>query len=272
MQAPGYARASATRPGRSRAIWASWPSGRHEPAQGRQGGQQGHRGRSRQRWRHGRWGPAQGRFRGSRACASEWTKGRPEAAGSPNWRTWISNTGLPLGGLSSGLEKSAGAAEHAGKSSSGLRSALGSAAGPLAAVGVGLLVGGGYAVHLAEGMETADASIAGAAGTSVGAAKQIGDAFLSTAGKSEILVSEMAKAFAGVAGQLKATEGHALYAGESLKFMTAAGQISPTATQDQLGLYHGNRQPNCCRTFQLHPQGCCTRRRRALLGLQRRPA
>jgi Phage-related minor tail protein len=144
----------------------------------------------------------------------------------------ISNTGLPLGGLSSGLDKSAKAAEGAEKSTGGFAESLGGAAGPLAAVGVAAVVGAGYAIHLAEGMETADASIAGAAGTSVGAAKKIGDSFLNM--KGEFSGEEIAAAFAEVAGELKSTEGHALSTAEADQVMAAATDLA-TAKQISLG-------------------------------------
>ena len=146
----------------------------------------------------------------------------------------ISNTGVPLGGLSKNLEKSASAAEHAGKSSSGFVESLGGAAGPLAATGVVLGIAGVAAIKLGEGMESSEAKIAGAAGTSVASAKKIGDALLDTAGKSEFSGNEMASAFAEVAGQLKATEGHALSAGEATKVMAAASNLAE-AKQISLG-------------------------------------
>ena len=119
----------------------------------------------------------------------------------------------------------------------------GNAAGAALSSGVkkGLLVVGAAAVgaaasavHLAESMQSADASIAAASGTSVKSATAIGNAFLDTAGKSEFSGEQMAKAYAGVAGQLKATEGHALNAAQASKVMAAADDLA-TAKQIDLG-------------------------------------
>jgi Phage-related minor tail protein len=144
----------------------------------------------------------------------------------------ISTAGLPLGGFSAGLEKSAGAAEHAEKSTGGFAESLGGAAGPLAAVGVAAVVGAGYAVHLAEGMESADTAIATAAGTTEGAAKKIGDSFLKM--KGEFSGEEIAAAYAEVAGQLKSAEGHVLSTAEADKVMAATTALAE-AKQISLG-------------------------------------
>jgi hypothetical protein len=147
----------------------------------------------------------------------------------------ISNTGLPLGGLSMGLEKSAGAAEHLDEKSSGLMGTLDKVGGvALVGVGVGLAATAAESVHLAEGMQTADASIANSAGISTKAATEIGNAFLGTAFKSTFSGKEMAKVYGEVAGQLTATEGHALSTGEAFKVMSAASHLAE-ATQSSLG-------------------------------------
>lgn len=147
----------------------------------------------------------------------------------------VSNTGLPLGGLSSGLEKAGSAAEKADHSSGGLWNTLDKVGG-VALVGVAAGFAGAAAegIHLAEGMQTADAAIASAAGISTKAAKEIGDSFLNTAGKSTFSGEEMAKAFASVAGQLKATEGRALTAAQATKVMSSASDLAE-AKQISLG-------------------------------------
>ncbi len=147
----------------------------------------------------------------------------------------IENTGLPLGGLSSGLEKAGDAAEHAGSKSEGFASSLDHMGGiALAGVAGGLLVVAAAGVDVGEKMQSADAQIASSAGITVASADKIGSAFLGTAGKSEFSGVAMANAFAGVAGQLKSTEGHALDAGDALKVMSAAGDLA-TAKQIDLG-------------------------------------
>src|SRR6185437_15520266 len=120
----------------------------------------------------------------------------------------------------------------------------GNAAGAALSSGVkkGLLVVGAAAVgaaasavHLAESMQSADASIAAASDTSVKSATAIGNAFLDTAGKSEFSGEQMATAFATVAGQLKETEGHALDAAQASQFMGAADDLA-TAKKIDLGV------------------------------------
>ena len=147
----------------------------------------------------------------------------------------VSNTGLPLGGLSTKLDNAGSAMGRADSRAGGLGQKLDHLGGvALLGVGAAAVVVGAATVKMAEGMQTADASIASAEGTSVKFAKGVGDAFLSTAGKSEFSGKEMAAAFAPVAGQLKATEGHVLSAGESLKVMTAASNLAE-AKQISLG-------------------------------------
>lgn len=147
----------------------------------------------------------------------------------------LESTGLPLGALSHGFEKAGDAAEHAGTKSSGLVGSLEKVGGVATAglLGAGAAVAG-IGVHLAEGMQKADAAIAGATGTSIASAKTIGDAFLGTAGKSEFSGQEIAAAYAQVAGQLKTTEGHALSTADAMKVMTAADDLA-TAKQIDLG-------------------------------------
>jgi hypothetical protein len=147
----------------------------------------------------------------------------------------ISNTGLPLGSLSSGLEKAGKAADEAGEHSSGLAGTLEHLGGValIGVAGAAAVVGAG-AVDMGEKMQSADAAIAAASGSTVASAAKVGDAFLTTAGKSEFSGQAQAKAFAGVAGQLKSTEGHALDAGQAMSVMTAAGDLA-TAKQIDLG-------------------------------------
>lgn len=146
----------------------------------------------------------------------------------------ISNTGLPLGGLSTGLEKAGVAAEDSGGKAEGFGQKL-SHVGGIAAAGLagGLLVAGAAAVDVGEKMQSADAAIAAASGTSTKAASAIGTAFEGTAFKSEFSSVEMAKAFASVAGQLKATQGSALNSSQAMSVMTASSDL---ATAKQIDL------------------------------------
>jgi hypothetical protein len=145
------------------------------------------------------------------------------------------NTGLPVGGLSGKLNEAGQSLQDADHKSTSLNESL-EHLGGVALLGVAgaAAVVGVVGVHLAEGMQTADASIAGAEGTSTSFARSVGDGFLDMAGKSEFSGETIAKAFAEVAGELKSTEGHALSTGESYKFMSAAGALAE-AKQIQIG-------------------------------------
>ena len=149
--------------------------------------------------------------------------------------TLVENTGLPLGGLSKGLDKAGQAADSASSKSGGLMGTLDKLGG-VALIGVAAGFAGAAAegLHLATGMQTADAQIAAVSGTSVASAKKIGDAFLGTMGSTEFSGLAMAQAFGQVAGQLKATEGHALSTASASKFMAAASDLA-TAKQIDLG-------------------------------------
>lgn len=81
-------------------------------------------------------------------------------------------------------------------------------------------------VHLATGLQAADAQIASHENISVAAANNIGKAFLSTAGTVPFSANELAASFAPVSGQLEQIEGHALTAGQTLKFMSATGDLA----------------------------------------------
>jgi hypothetical protein len=147
----------------------------------------------------------------------------------------ISNTGLPLGGLTSGLEKAGDAAGHADSKSAGLVGMLDKVGGvALAGAAVGLVAVAAAGVDVGEKLQGADHAIAAASGTTVASAAKIGNAFVDTAGKSEFSGVAMAKAFAGVAGQLKTTEGHALDAKQALDVMNASDDLA-TAKQLDLG-------------------------------------
>lgn len=91
------------------------------------------------------------------------------------------------------------------------------------------------AIKLGVSFDKSMASIAGSAGIPIAAARRIGQAFLDTAGKSVFSGNEMAAAFAPVAGQLKLTEGHALDAAQSLRFMTAAGDLAEASQTSLTG-------------------------------------
>lgn len=138
----------------------------------------------------------------------------------------LSAVGVPIGGFQHKVEGTGKALEDAGKSGSGLVSAIGDIPSPVAIGGAALLAAGGYAIHLAAGMQKAEAAIKGATDQAPGEIKKIGAAFLDTAGKSTFSGQEMAEAFAPVSAQLEQTQGHALKAGEALEFMTSAGDLA----------------------------------------------
>ncbi len=139
----------------------------------------------------------------------------------------IENTGLPLGGLSTGLEKAGDAAKDADSKSSGLAGTLDKVGGvALAGVAGGLAVTAAAAVDVGEKMNAAETAIAQSSGTSVAAAQKIGGAFLDTAFKSRFSAVELSTAFAGVAGELKAMQGHALDSKQALQVMSAAGDLA----------------------------------------------
>ena len=146
----------------------------------------------------------------------------------------ISNTGLPLGPLSDGLEKSSDATKDLDSSSGSLFNTM-SGVGKVAFLG--LAVAGAAAaaegIHLAMSMQSADAAIAVASGTSTKAATDIGNAFLATAGKSEFSGIEMANAFGQVAGQLKSAQGSALSTTQAMQVMNATSDL---ATAKQISL------------------------------------
>jgi phage-related protein len=147
----------------------------------------------------------------------------------------ISNTGLPLGGLSSKVDNAGKAMQDADGKVSGFSGTLSHLGGyALLGVGAGFAVAAVAGIKLAESMQTAEVSIANASGTGVNAAKAIGDAFLGTAFKSTFSGLEMAKAYAVVAAQLKSTEGHALSTGDAMKVMSAASDLAE-AKQIDLG-------------------------------------
>lgn len=147
----------------------------------------------------------------------------------------IGATGLPLEHFKEGFEKAGEAAEESGHKVGGLGSTLGHVA-TIASVGVAAAFGGMAleGVHLAEGMQQADAAIASASDTSVAAATKIGNAMLGTEFTSEFTGQKLAAAYAGVAGQLKATEGHALDTAQAMQVMSAADDLT-TAKQAALG-------------------------------------
>ena len=102
----------------------------------------------------------------------------------------------------------------------------------LLAGGAGLAAVGVEAVKLGVAFETAGAKIQGSTGQSAASIKKLTDAFAGTAGKFEVSGQEMESAYAGVAGQLKLTEGHALGAGEALKFESSAAELSTAAHEN----------------------------------------
>ena len=142
----------------------------------------------------------------------------------------VSNTGLPLGGLSSKLDETGKSLQGADSKASGLGGTLSHVGGyALLGVAAGFGVAAVAGIKMAEGMQTADASIKSATGSSMRSAEAIGNAFLGTAFKSVYGGKELTTAYAGVAGQLKETVGHVLSTGEAFHVMTAAQNLAEGA-------------------------------------------
>lgn len=95
--------------------------------------------------------------------------------------------------------------------------------------GAALAAGAVEAVKLGNSYEQAAAKIEGATGQSVAQTKKLTDAFTGTAGHFMESGQAMESAYGGVAGQLKLLTGHALGAGEALKFQTAATELNEAA-------------------------------------------
>lgn len=112
---------------------------------------------------------------------------------------------------------------------------LSTVGGTLVGVGVvGLAAVAAESVHLATGLQAADAQIASHENISVSAANNIGKAFISTAGTVPFSANLLASSFAPVSGQLDQINGKALTVSQSLKFMSETGQLAE-ATNSDLG-------------------------------------
>jgi murein DD-endopeptidase MepM/ murein hydrolase activator NlpD len=139
----------------------------------------------------------------------------------------IESTGLPLGALTKRLDEAGKALTDTSGKSGGLGTALDKLGGvALAGVAAGAIAAGAAGVKLAGDMQVSERAISSATGQSVKYGEEVGNAFLSTAGKSRFSGQEMAEAFKPVAAQLQETQGRALSAAESLKFMAAAGDLA----------------------------------------------
>lgn len=89
-------------------------------------------------------------------------------------------------------------------------------------------------VDAATAYQTSTAKIAASGNMSMAAAKRITTAFLSTAGKTTMAAQTIADAYSQVVGVLGFTAGHALSAGQALKFMTTQAELAE-ATGTSLG-------------------------------------
>lgn len=90
----------------------------------------------------------------------------------------------------------------------------------------GLAAAAVASIKLAEGYQTATATLQGSANISAGAAKQIGDAFLSTGFKTVFSAQQQMQAYSAVAAQLGTIQGKALDAAQAQQFMAAAGDLA----------------------------------------------
>ena len=157
------------------------------------------------------------------------------AGGMTSLSGLLTKTGLPLGPLTDGLDRSAhslnkldGAGKTAFEHFAGF--------GKVATIGLGAAFTGAAVegFKLSTQLNSAATAVSVSADTSVKAAQDIAKAFLDTAGKSEFSAQELTGAFATVAGQLSATEGHALNTADAVSVMAAADTLA-TAKQVSLG-------------------------------------
>lgn len=129
------------------------------------------------------------------------------------------------GDYSALLAGAASAASQAGKSFQG------GLLGPVAVVAAAVVGVGIAAIDMASKYNTATDQMAANANVTIKQAQLIGSAFLATGGQTTFTAQQMMDAFAPVSGQLEMTAGHALSAGESMTFMTAAMNLAEATGQ-----------------------------------------
>ncbi len=144
----------------------------------------------------------------------------------------LGSFGLPFSGaltrVGQRIDETSSKGDHLNKTVSAL-------GGTFLGVGVvGAAAIAAESVHLAAGLQTADAQIASHENISVNAANNIGKAFLSTAGTVPFSANQLSSSFAPVSGELEQIAGHSLNAAQTLKFMAATGDLAE-ATNSDLG-------------------------------------
>lgn len=140
--------------------------------------------------------------------------------------------GLPFAGALTKVGQGIDQADTKGKHFLQTLSAVGGTAVVTGAVGLAAVAA--ESVHLATGLQAADAQISSHENISVNAANNIGKAFLTTAGKVPFSANTLAASFAPVSGELDQVAGHSLNAAQSLKFMAETGDLAE-ATNSDLG-------------------------------------
>lgn len=136
----------------------------------------------------------------------------------------LSNWGIPFAGSIGKIGNKIDGVDTKGKKFGQTLSSLGGLS-----LGVGAIAGTAIAaesVHLAVGLQAADAQIASHENISVTAANNIGKAFVNTAGTSIFSANQMSEAFVPVSGELRQIHGSALTAGQSLQFLTQTGNLA----------------------------------------------
>lgn len=132
--------------------------------------------------------------------------------------TTLDNIGTKFDQATSKAQKFSGVMSDAGKLT-------------LVAGAVGFATASYEALKLGTSFQSTVAKIQGSAQITSKAAQSIGNAFLDTSGKSVFSGQEIASAYANVAGVLGAAAGHALNAGQALRFMDVAGQLAEATGQ-----------------------------------------
>jgi TP901 family phage tail tape measure protein len=140
--------------------------------------------------------------------------------------------GLPFSNALTNVGKKIDDTDTKGKHFTQTLSALGGTAVGVGLVGVAAIAA--ESVHLATGLQAADAQIASHENISVNAANNIGKAFISTAGTVPFSANQLASSFAPVSGQLDQINGKTLTVAQTLKFMAQTGDLAE-ATNSDLG-------------------------------------
>lgn len=147
--------------------------------------------------------------------------------------TTLGNWGVPFAGSVGKIGNKIDEVDTKGKKFGQTLSTIGG--GALAIGAVGLAAIAAESIHLASGLQSADAQIAAHENISVNAAGKIGKAFTDTAGTSIYSANEMAAAFAPVSGQLDQVNGHALTVNETLKFQKEADDLAEASGSNLAG-------------------------------------